>query len=328
MNQILINNFELLVKQIKLDIDYSEKKDRLKNMFRLNSIMNVIRIIKSLDYQIIRANQLIGYKGIGKKSLKRIDEILQTGKLSEINNKNFNQVDLIDNLTSVFGIGRKTAYKLFKSYNINSIDELKKMYAERHIVLPKQVIKGLKYTDMISESIPRNEMELMTLILKNATLIVDPQLFGTTCGSYRRLKETSNDIDFILTHNKIITKSQAKESNYLYKFIKILKKEKFIIDSLTSDKVSTKYMGICRLKKDLPLRRIDIRFIPYQSYYFALLYFTGSKELNQRMRLLASNMGYVLNEYGLFGANDKFDVKSEKDIFDLLGMEYLTPSER
>ena len=47
------------------------------------------------------------------------------------------------------------------------------------------------------------------------------------------------------------------------------------------------------------------------------------------MRQVAVNMGYTLNEYGLFDKNNNsFVVNSEKEIFDLLKMEYLMPHQR
>jgi DNA polymerase/3'-5' exonuclease PolX len=89
----------------------------------------------------------------------------------------------------------------------------------------------------------------------------------------------------------------------------------------------TKYMGICNLNGIL--RRIDIRFIPYESFYPAILYFTGSKDLNTKMRQLARINGWILNEYGLFDKNKKMmKVSSEKDIFDYLEMNYLSPDKR
>ena len=116
--------------------------------------------------------------------------------------------------------------------------------------------------------------------------------------------------------------------NYLEILINRLKDEKFIIDSLTAENVPTKYMGIFKWK-DGPLRRIDIRFIPYESYYPAMLYFTGGKDFNRKMRQVAVNNNFTLNEYGLFDENGKMiKVNSEKDIFDELGMEYLTPDKR
>ena len=86
-------------------------------------------------------------------------------------------------------------------------------------------------------------------------------------------------------------------------------------------------MGICKLQNN-ELFRIDIRFIPYSSFYSAILYFTGSKDFNKKMRQVAINLGYTLNEYGLFNKKKQFSVNSEKDIFDYLGLEYIKPSER
>ena len=94
---------------------------------------------------------------------------------------------------------------------------------------------------------------------------------------------------------------------------------------MTDKKISTKYMGFSKYKNK-PVRRIDIRYIPYDSYYSALLYFTGSGDLNKKMRNIAKTKNYKLSEYGLFNENgEKFKVKSERDIFKLLDMEYLPP---
>ena len=100
---------------------------------------------------------------------------------------------------------------------------------------------------------------------------------------------------------------------------------------MTDKDITTKYMGFCKLKKGKPMR-IDIRYVSYKSYYPALLYFTGSGEYNKKMRGVAESLGYLLNEYGLYklDGNKKklINVKSEKDIFDKLGMEYLEPEKR
>ena len=72
--------------------------------------------------------------------------------------------------------------------------------------------------------------------------------------------------------------------------------------------------------------RIDIRFIPYTSWYYALLYFTGSAELNKKMRQIAKTKKLKLSEYGLFKEDGTMmEVNSERDIFDILDIEYLVP---
>ena len=63
--------------------------------------------------------------------------------------------------------------------------------------------------------------------------------------------------------------------------------------------------GVCRLESTGDAdsaaapkhRRIDIRLIPIDQYYFGTLYFTGSDMFNKQMRAHALEQGFTLNEY-------------------------------
>jgi len=185
----------------------------------------------------------------------------------------------------------------------------------------------LKYVDELKQQIPREEITRVEAYLSEKLLKIDPHLTGIVCGSYRRGNEKSGDVDYIVTHSKVITQKDAKHINYITELVTALMKDNFITDSLTGINVQTKYMGIYQLNG--LHRRIDIRFIPLESYYTALMYFTGPKDFNRKTRLLAINMDYMLNEYGLYDEHDKMmKIDSEKDIFDALGLEYLTPDKR
>jgi len=60
-----------------------------------------------------------------------------------------------------------------------------------------------------------------------------------------------------------------------------------------------------------------------------LLYSTGSKEFNVSMRSKAKKLGYLLNQKGLFKDGEKVpNLKTEKDYFDILQMEYKEPKFR
>lgn len=150
------------------------------------------------------------------------------------------------------------------------------------------------------------------------------------CGSYRREKIESNDID-VLISKKDVFNGDIK-LNHLERIVNKLKSnlknnnnKQLLVDSMTDKKIKTKYMGFSKLL-DYKIRRIDIRFIPYDSYYSGLLYFTGSGEFNKLMRRNAIEYGYKLSEYGLFDRDGKMiPVKSERDIFKLLDMEYKPP---
>lgn len=322
MNELIIGQFRLLAKQVEYEIDMVNKNKKMENMYRLSSINKVIKILENFKDKITSSSQLKNIKNVGKKSLERIDEILKNKKLKEIyiDNNKFKYLSIIDKLDDVIGIGRKKAFDYFKNHNVKSIDDLKKLD------LPDNIKKGLKYFDKIVSSIDRSEIDEMVNILSNATINIDSGLFGMICGSYRREQLKSSDIDFVITHKNIKSKDDLSKYNYLEKLVKYLKKKKIIIDSLTSDDVTTKYMGILD-----GYRRIDIRCVPYNSFYSAILYFTGSKDFNRKMRMIANELGYTLSEYGLFDntkSNKPFVINSEKDIFDLLNMSYVKPSLR
>jgi DNA polymerase/3'-5' exonuclease PolX len=329
-NANITNQFQLLVRQIQYDIDLTTGKKQIINTFRLKSILHALNVIQNYPTKIKNGKELEHIKGVGSGTVKRINEILTLGKLTEvkITKENDNYLQMIEKLEDVYGIGRKKAYELFTQNNISTVEELKKKFKSGEVDLPQNVVKGLKYWGKIKENIPRKEVDKIVSIVLNALHEIDIELFGIACGSYRRLKSTSNDVDFVIVHPKIKTKKQASNVSYLNQLITNLKNKNIIVDSLTSDDVPTKYMGIIKIKNG-KLRRIDIRFIPYESYYCAILYFTGSKNFNKMMRGIAVDMGYTLNEYGLFKSDGtKFKITTEKDVFDRLHLEYVTPDKR
>ncbi len=339
----IINEFIKLKNQIMFDIDNSVGKIKLVNQYRLKSILVALKAIENYNKTKISLDDLkdlFKIKGVGEGTIKRIKEIINTGKLSEIKitEEDKKYLKMIEKLEDVYGIGRLTAYKLFKEYKIKSIEELITKVNNKEIDVPDNIKIGLKYVNKLDTNIPRKDIDDFHEYILNLMLTIDVKLFGTICGSYRRLKPTSGDIDLIIIHQDYKTLSKPTKINYLDIIVKKLISDNIIIESLTRTDVKTKYMGIFQWKSGNPskinnskinLRRIDIRFIPLESYYSAILYFTGSKNFNTNMRLNAIAHDYTLNEYGLFDDKNKmFKVNSEKDIFDLLGMEYITPDKR
>jgi DNA polymerase beta len=335
MNDTIITEFEKLIKQIKYDIDHSTSRtEQTSNRFRLKNTQTVLQIIKDYPNKIKNGSEIAHLKGVGKGSIERIDEILKTGKLSEIRSqtKYKKYVTQMAELEQIFGIGTKKAYELVKYHKIKSVDDLKKAYKSKKIDLTQQIIVGLKYHGKYKKNILRSEMDLINILVHKNITKVDPNLKGEICGSYRRQKLTSNDVDILLYHPKIKSKRQLLEMpNLLIKFIKQLKKIGFILDDLTFDNYTTKYMGFCKLG-DNPVRRIDVYYTPFESYPATLLHLTGSANFNQKTRALAIELGYTLNEYGLYKVNQdtktKINTTSEKDILEKLGLEYVPPDKR
>ena len=308
MNDNIINVLKLYLEQIKAENAI---------IYKINAIANLIKIIKMYPKEIKNAEELKDIKGVGKGSVEKINEILKTGTLSYLYTNNNNNV--VNELTEVVGIGPVIANKLIQKYKIKSLNELIKKVNSGEIKVNDKIKLGLKYAGKFKGNIPRQHIDDMQDYLKqfNSHIVI--------CGSYRRGLEYSSDIDVLLYSRDLLTMDDVKKSNMLNDYVKLLTKNKFIVDNITNNNV-TKYMGFAKWKNTI--RRIDVRLIPYESIYPALVYFTGSYELNRIMRRQAKVLGYKLNEYGLY-KNDKFiHITSEKDLFKKLGMKYLKPTER
>lgn len=342
MNTYIINEFEKLVSFIAEEIDKLQSLKDLKkvtsNQFRLKQIKNVLSILKKYPIKITIDNymELGNIQGIGKGSLDRIKEILQTGKLSEIGSfidTAKEKKKAIEDLESVVGIGHVNALEFFNQ-GIKSVKDLIKKVDKGEIEVNDKIQLGLKYYGKFQGNIPRKEIDKVNKIFNdiinkiNKKLKEKDQYIYEFCGSYRREKDTSGDIDVLISKKGAID----PDFNYLDNIIKLLKEpikknndKPLLIDDMTDKNIHTKYMGFCKYKENPP-RRIDIRFIPYESYFSALLYFTGSADLNKQMRNIAKSKNLKLSEYGLFKSNgDKIKIDSERDVFDALDMEYLLP---
>jgi DNA polymerase/3'-5' exonuclease PolX len=176
------------------------------------------------------------------------------------------------------------------------LNELIKKVNSGEIKVNDKIKLGLKYSGKFKGNIPRQHIDDIQYYLKQ----FNPHI--VICGSYRRGLEYSSDIDVLLYSRDLLTMDDVKKSNMLNDYVKLLTKNKFIVDNITNNNV-TKYMGFAKWENTI--RRIDVRLIPYESIQPALVYFTGSYELNRIMRRQAKDLGYKLNEYGLY-KNNKF----------------------
>ena len=336
-NLNLYNNFKDLSKYIQHVINnLTDEQEKRKQGFRLRYINLAASIIKKHPNKIKSSEDLNEYSGIGKGIKVRVDEILKTGTLPELKSDLMGEIkekmNVIEQLSGVHGIGPKMARQFIEKYKVKNITELKKKIKSGEIEVGDKLKIALKHHSKFKTNIPRAEIDIVDQMLAKIIKKIDPDLVYNIAGSYRRGNPTSNDIDVLFSHKKFTTKNKYHKSkiNLLSKLVKELKKSKFLIDDLTDD-TKEKYMGFSKLKGK-PIRRFDLIFIPYNSYPAALLYFTGSYQLNTIMRNKAKQMNMRLNQNGLYEYKDDklklIRTTSEKGIFRKLKMKYLEPEKR
>lgn len=289
--------------------------------FRVDSYIKAIKSIDKYDKPIYNSDNIKDLEYIGKGFCNKINEISKTSTLKIYDNiKNVTHINSLKVLQDVFGIGPKLADKLVKK-NIFSIDDLKRAIDNQKIQLTYQQLLGLKYYKDLNLKIPRDEIAEYTSRIRE--IIEKDGIKVYNAGSYRMGKSESGDIDLIVTYkreNKIIMDI----------FYEKMKKENIIIDILSKGKEKSIY--IVKLDKYKNYRKMDVAFIDEKYIYFYLLYFGSSALFSKKIRNIASKLGYKLNEKGLFdkksGLRIDFNPKSEKEIFDILKIEYVIPEKR
>lgn len=340
-NKHITSVLEKLLLQIKEENkSISDKEEKKKNQWRISSLSKAIVALKDHPIEIKSGKEAMELKGIGQGTADRIDIILETETLPELESGDIvsEESKAVTELESVSGIGEKTALRFYRDYGIKSVKDLIEQWQSGKFVVGKNKLThhmelGLKYYDDFRTRIPRDEIDDFYPTVERFFEEIDPYITFDIAGSYRRKKATSGDIDILFAHKKLGTKTDIETSakSYLSLFIDKLLDEGYLIDHMDQD-FHTYYKGVA-LIKEIP-RRIDVMIIPYNTYAAALMHATGSGDFNQRIRLHAMKRGYHLSQHGLYKvikgkkADEPIPTKTEKEIFNILGVAFLQPEDR
>lgn len=233
------------------------------------------------------------YEAITPKMQKKIEEYENTGHFADYDNilldKNYK---IYKKLSKIKGVGKKTIDKWIK-VGVETIEDAKKL----KLTYAQQL--GLKYYNDLNTKISRKSVskfeEDLRLITDNFIIV----------GSYRRKKKLIGDIDILVDDDTIF--------NYLYN------NNKGILINGQQKKSILYKIGY--------VRQIDLLLVK-NNYYTSLLYFTGPFKFNIHIRHIAKEKGYLLNEHGLFKNNKEVKINSEKNIFEILDIDYIKPENR
>ncbi|MCI0480953.1 MAG: DNA polymerase/3'-5' exonuclease PolX [Candidatus Dadabacteria bacterium] len=291
-----------------------------ENPFKVRAYRNAAENILDLgeDIEDVAArDELTEIPGVGKDLAEKIDAYIKTGKIKEYEKlKEKVPLDLVD-LLHIQGLGPKTLSLLFKELNVRNLAGLEKALGGEEILKFKGM--GKKKIDDIKRGVEifreSKERTLLGVAVPLAEEIVSaiakiPGTEGTIlAGSIRRMRETVRDMD-------ILTISDNTEA-----VVDAFTGMKFVKDVLASG--STK--GSVILKEGM---QADLRVVGPESYGAALMYFTGSKAHNVKLRTLATKKGLKINEYGVYKGEKRVAGETEKEMYKTLGLPYIPPELR
>ena len=294
-----------------------------ENPFKVRAYRQGAEVVLAMEEDVVelaKNDDLKGIKGIGEALRDKLGEMAKTGKLEFYEKLKEEFPPTIFDLFEVQGLGPKKIKALYDELGVVSLEKLKAACLEGRVATLAGF--GEKTQAKILDGINANETFADRFLLGRIGIVVEgilemlrmhPEISRVAvAGSYRRAKETVGDLDFLVA---------TKEGALVCEDFTTLPEVESVI-ACGDTKASV------RLKNGM---HCDLRAVKNSEFPFALQYFTGSKEHNVALRSLALKKGWSLNEYGLNPVNDDIErpvVEDEKDIYRLLGLQYIEPELR
>ena len=291
------------------------------NQFRVRAYRNAARTIETLPRPVAElvaeGQDLTELEGIGDDLAGKIEEIVETGGLTQLEEIKKRTPSGLTEILDLAGLGPKRVQKIYQELDVSNLEELKVAAEHREI----RALDGLgpKTEQKILDELERSEEGQERTRLDRVEGLVEPlvsyleEIEGVqqvaVAGSYRRRKETVGDLDILATG--------SQGERIIDRFVQFEDVEEIVSQGETRSTVL--------LRTGL---QVDLRVVPEESYGAALLYFTGSKAHNIHLRNLALDQDLKINEYGVFREEERIAGESEQEIYDLFDFPFIVPELR
>ena len=270
------------------------------------------------DLGTLSEKELMKIEGIGKSTAAKIKELLEHGRVEKVEQLRAKHPASVVALMRIQGLGPKAVNKLRAELGVTSLDDLKRVLNEQKLRALKGF--GAKSEEKIAAAVARLEEQgsldrtpiSVALPLAERVIARIREVPGVThasyCGSLRRFAETVGDIDIVV--------AAASAAPVMEAFVGLS-----FVDHV---------LGRGESKTSVVTRRgtqIDLRVVAQHQIGAAMLYFTGSKGHNIKLRQRALQRGWTLNEYALSEIDGGKVIASETEeaIYAALGLPFIPP---
>jgi len=289
--------------------------------FKVRAYENAVAGIEAHQGEIdgLSKSELTEIKGVGGSTADKIIELRDTGKVAKLEALREAYPPKFVELTKIPGLGPKTLKMIRTQLGVEDVEGLRAVLeAESLRDLPGL---GEKSEEKIKKAIERLGLHgkdrrtplvevfgfAHSLAARIAT--IDGVDGAVPCGSLRRFSETVGDVDIVVGSSKPEIVHQT-----VLEFPEV-------VDIVGSGGTKTSFLTREGLQ-------VDVRTVTPDQLGSALLYFTGSKAHNIQLRQKSIDEGWLLSEYGLFDGDEVVASKTEADIYEALGMEFIPPTMR
>jgi DNA polymerase (family 10) len=314
-----VKNFEV-ARQFELMADVLELKG--ENPFRIRAYRRAAQNLESLGEDVetvAREGRLDDIPGIGADLAGKIEEYLRTGKVKEIATASRGIPRGVVELMNIPGVGPRTARMLYERQHVTGIDRLEKLAARGGLRgLPgiqakteQNILKGIRLVRSGQARMPLGHALPLGRELVGMLERIPGVKQVSLAGSMRRMKETVGDIDVLVT--------SAKPDAVMRGFTAL----PLVAEVL--ERGGTK--ASIRHREGI---QVDLRVVDPECFGAALVYFTGSKQHNIRVRDIGVKKGLKISEYGVFRAatGRRLVSATEAEVYAAVGLPWIPPELR
>ncbi|MEX0824903.1 MAG: DNA polymerase/3'-5' exonuclease PolX [Pirellulaceae bacterium] len=300
-----------------------------ENPFRVRAYRNGARAIRDLDESVAAIiddpdRNLADLPGIGDTLAEKSATLLAEGKLPQLESLRKEVPASVLQMVRVPGLGAKKAAALHKELGIENLQQLRQACESQRVRKLKgfgakteeAILHGLQIAESAAQRLPWADADVIVQALiahlkaNKAVQRIEP------AGSYRRGKETVGDLDLL-----VIASDRDAAMDQLESF------PQRTATILRGEEKKTK-MSI-RVGEAF---QVDMRLVDQDQFGAALVYFTGSKAHNVRIRSIAKKRGLKVNEYGVFRdaeePENRIAGKTEADVYAALDLPVFPPELR
>jgi DNA polymerase (family X) len=290
-----------------------------ENPFKTRAYYNAAKTLSGITdlEELIKEKRLQEIKGIGEALSQKIEEFNNTGTMAYYDELTGEVPASLLELMEIPNLGPKKIKVLYDELGIKNIGELEYACKENRLIhltgfgekTQEKVLKGIEFLKrhkgefLFGDIYPESEG-----IRRRLSALILPE-WVEVCGSIRRRKEIVRDMDIL-----VATDDHEKITSF---FVSMPEVDEVLVTGDTKTSV--------RMKSGI---EADLRVVKKEEFPYALMYFTGSKEHNVRLRGIAKKKGWKLNEYGLFDGDTIVPCKREEDIYHTLGLPFIPPELR
>ncbi len=297
--------------------------DVLGERFKPEAYRRAARSIDTLTEdlaQIAARDELDTIPGVGEAIGEKIREYLGTGHIAYYDRLQKDVPPGVVEIMRLPGLGPKTARRFWTELGVGGPPELSdaiaagrldslKGFGPRKIELIREALATAKAVPGGGARLPIDEAYPTAMRILKALRERSRHDRVEIAGSFRRRRETVGDLDILVTSDE--------------------PERVFDTFSSLSDIREVQQRGTTKetvfLKSGL---QVDLRVVDPRSFGAAMVYFTGSKDHNVRLRTIARDRGLKVNEYGVTRGEEIVGGRTEEDVYAALRLAWIPPELR